>query len=257
MSQRSRARLHTEELESKRLFAGDVTTGGFQGPPVVEDRVAAIFDRFDANDDDHLDADEVRARVWTRLSMADANEDGAVSTEELTAHIEAKIADRPTEPPRQRPTPSDMAERLISRLDDNQDGLLDADEVSESRWEQISTADTDGDEAISTEELTAHIEARIAERPTSAEIADRIMSRRDANEDGLLVAEEVSVRQWDRLSAADIDGDEAVSTEELTAHIDAAMAEKDGDDVGRPRRERFGRGLVRVARTFRDGLNRG
>ena len=44
------------------------------------------FDRllraFDANGDEALDEDEVPGRVWSRLSWADANDDGAVSREE-------------------------------------------------------------------------------------------------------------------------------------------------------------------------------
>jgi hypothetical protein len=47
------------------------------------DRVALLFARFDANKDGKLTKDEVPAPVWSRLSVADLNGDGAVTMDEV------------------------------------------------------------------------------------------------------------------------------------------------------------------------------
>lgn len=48
------------------------------------------FDRllqaFDVNDDEALEEDEVPGRVWSRLSKADADGDGAVTREEFDSY---------------------------------------------------------------------------------------------------------------------------------------------------------------------------
>ncbi|MFM7113836.1 MAG: EF-hand domain-containing protein, partial [Planctomycetota bacterium] len=48
------------------------------GPPPAD----LIFDRFDADSDGALTADEVPAGMWLRLRMADQNGDGKVTREE-------------------------------------------------------------------------------------------------------------------------------------------------------------------------------
>ena len=45
-----------------------------------------LLDAFDANDDGALEEDEVPARVWARLSQADANGDGVVTRAEFDAY---------------------------------------------------------------------------------------------------------------------------------------------------------------------------
>ena len=47
------------------------------------DRVAQLFARFDTNKDGKLTKDEAPAPVWSRLSAADLNGDGAVTMEEV------------------------------------------------------------------------------------------------------------------------------------------------------------------------------
>lgn len=71
--------------------------GGSSGP-----RPFMLFRIFDANDDDALSEDEVPAPVWSRLSAADADEDGAVTREELIAYFGARA--RQGRPEGGRPT---------------------------------------------------------------------------------------------------------------------------------------------------------
>jgi Ca2+-binding EF-hand superfamily protein len=48
-------------------------------------RLARLFAKLDANKDGKLEKSEVPAKLWARLSKADANNDGAVTMEELKA----------------------------------------------------------------------------------------------------------------------------------------------------------------------------
>ena len=60
--------------------------------PTIEERLERVFEAdADANG---LSAGEVSERQWERLSAADVNEDGTVSREELTTHLETKEAER-------------------------------------------------------------------------------------------------------------------------------------------------------------------
>lgn len=157
------------------------------------------------------------------------------------------------------PTTAERVETVFVANDANEDSLLSQDEVSERLWNRISDADANGDDAISTDELTAHIDARAADRVesgngargragnhergenrlTNAERLDDFFADNDANEDGVLTADEVSERAWERLSTADLD-DNGVSIDEVLAQqeiqhqerFDAAFAELDANDDG-------------------------
>ena len=50
------------------------------------DHVLQLFARFDANKDRKLTKDEVPAPVWSRLSAADLDGDGAVTMEEVVKY---------------------------------------------------------------------------------------------------------------------------------------------------------------------------
>jgi Ca2+-binding EF-hand superfamily protein len=50
-----------------------------------------LFAQFDADEDGLLTADEVTERLWTKLSQADANDDGAVSVAELADFTPVEI----------------------------------------------------------------------------------------------------------------------------------------------------------------------
>ena len=103
-------------------------------------------------------------------------------------------------------------DRFFERLDANEDGLLTADEVPEGLWEQLAEADTDGDGAVSADEVAAFA-AEHRQRPRGPFAAF------DENDDGLLTEDEVPERIWEHLSPADADGDGAVSPDELAALV--------------------------------------
>ncbi|QDV14817.1 Matrixin [Rosistilla oblonga] len=104
------------------------------------------------------------------------------------------------------------AEDLLTRLDTNKDGELTEEDVSSRLWDRLVDAeiDADGDAVITLAEVEAAL----------ATAREDFFSALDANEDGLLTADEVSDRFWEKVSDADSDADEAVSLDELSTWLD-------------------------------------
>ena len=151
-----------------------------------------------------------------------------------------------------------VAADIFKAKDTDSSSSLSASELGTST-ESLSEFDTNGDGQISTEELQAGLKARREKMQASMEnqmaqdgqmgmlqasmgqgvdmsamdtkMSQSIMSEKDANEDGLLSAEELGVSA-DNLSAVDTDGDGSVSESELTAslktHREEMMAENGG-----------------------------
>lgn len=236
--------LRAESLESRQLLHGGAMNGGGE-PPTSEERATEAVARFDANEDMQLSQDEVSDRLWNRISAADGDENGAVSVDELTAHLDQVAAERAEnssedgeQDGRQRSDQNDRnrnggngGERLsveeridsfFAENDTNEDGVITAeDDVSEELLARIVDADVDGD-GVSAADLLARHEARVQER------FDTRFAALDENGDGGITADEVSERRWERISAADgEDGDGSVTADELQTYLDALRAERE------------------------------
>ncbi len=122
------------------------------------------FERFDANGDGRLQQSEVPEFVWQHLSVADADQDGAVTREEVQA---ARAAGK-LEPPRGKGGPpgergkagergkrGEPGGRVFERFDANGDGRLQQSEVPEPVWQHVSVADADHDGAVTRDEMQA------------------------------------------------------------------------------------------------------
>ncbi len=107
--------------------------GRRSGPPGFI-RVQIMFALFDANQDNALSEEEVPGPVWNRMSEADTNEDGLATREEFK-----QLA----------------ASRLFGKFDENEDGALTEDEVPGPVWLRLSTADADEDGSVAMEEFLA------------------------------------------------------------------------------------------------------
>ena len=219
-------RLWAETLEQRQMLHG----GGMN----------ALLQRIDANDDGVLVADEVSEAVWEKLSAADADGNGRLTQSELQDFAEMRRAERMEQragmiqrmhrghrrlQPRMvdKASPEDRIDQLFESAGD--DGLLSADEVSPKSWARISQADGDGDELISRDELTQHLEEARTDRLTKH--IDRLFAN-DQQGDGL-TEDEVPERKWTRLVEADANDDGTVTEEELRDHI-AARHENSDDD---------------------------
>ncbi len=153
---------------------------------------------------------------------------------------------------------STLSTEIMKAKDSDESGSLSASELGLSST-QLSEFDTNGDGEVSAEELTAGLKAQ--REKMQAQMANQMMqsgqmgmlqasmgqgmdlskldskmsqdiiSEKDANEDGVLSAEELGVSE-DNLSAVDTDGDGSVSEAELTAALaskrEAMMAENGG-----------------------------
>ncbi len=180
----------------------DVPTGhhghGDKAKPSMED----LFARADKNEDGVLTEDEVPPQIWERLSEADTDSSGDVTLEELTAF-------KPEGGPHGGPEEGHGDGDPFSCFDQDNDGVLTEDELPEEVWGRISAADTDGDGAISAEELAAY-----KPEPPSRE---DLFARLDADGDGALTEVELPPEVWERLSPADTDGDGSITLDELAA----------------------------------------
>ena len=236
-------KLGAESLESRQLLHGGAMAGGGD-PPSTGDRVEAAFQRFDQNEDSMLTENELSERQWNRISAADADQNSAVSSEELTAYIEARAAERAESGerederrrgrrsdrdnrerrrgPTERLTPEQRLDRFFTTNDENEDGLLTQNEVSERVWADLAAADLNAD-GVSREELQVQQEARRQAR------ADAAFARLDANDDGGVTVDEVPERLWNRISAADANNDDSVTQQELHDYAEAQRAERQAE----------------------------
>jgi Ca2+-binding EF-hand superfamily protein len=102
------------------------------------ERIAAMFDRFDADKDGVITEAEIEAARATRLAAADTNGDGALSAEEFTARAVARAAER--------------AGRMFARFDADGDGRLSDAEMQPRRGGMMAWLDADKDGTITRDE---------------------------------------------------------------------------------------------------------
>jgi Ca2+-binding EF-hand superfamily protein len=102
-------------------------------------------------------------------------------------------------------------ERMLQRLDLNQDGAITLDEASAVRAVRFLHWDSDGDDAITEAEMLTAAQARMARR-----IA-KMFARMDRNGDGRVERAEFDDHGAARFARLDTDGDGRVSREEIRA----------------------------------------
>lgn len=126
------------------------------GPGSGPERERPAFSELDANGDGQLTLEEMVAHREARFTQADTDGDGNLSRDELIAAAMGRVEDR--------------IDRQMERFDDNEDGMLSANELDDMRPrgpgpERIfARMDADGDGAISEAEFD--------------EMAGRMMQRR-------------------------------------------------------------------------------
>lgn len=116
-------------------------------PAQAQDRGGMIFEELDLNNDGQVTLEELEGQQAARFAAADTDGDGALSEAELLARAEERAGDRATR----------MVTRMLERLDANEDGLIQADEMPERENDRMTRrferADANEDGAISAEEF--------------------------------------------------------------------------------------------------------
>ena len=130
-----------------------------------------VFEEIDLDGNGGVTAEEMQqardAMKAARFAQADTNGDGALSVDELTAAAQNDRADRMAE----------RIARMVERFDDNDDGMLQADEMGRDGAQRggdrmFSRADANNDGSLSAEEY-ADAQTRMAERGDRGERGGR------------------------------------------------------------------------------------
>jgi len=141
------------------LLIAALATGGVlvAADASAQGREMPTFQELDLDNNGTVTLEELAAQRITRFNNADTDGDGALSSEEMTAQANADAADRVAR----------IVERMLTRLDANEDGLIQLDEMpeaNESRLERmLDRADADEDGSLSQEEFDA-AQDRLADR---------------------------------------------------------------------------------------------
>lgn len=121
------------------------------------DRMGQLFsfEEMDADSDGKVTKDEITAFHTAKIAAMDTDKDGNLSEAELIAAHELRRAER------EATREARMVKRMIEKRDANKDGVLSLEEMAPPAGrgdKMFSRADTDGDGAVSKAEADAMME---------------------------------------------------------------------------------------------------
>lgn len=122
----------------------------------VQERVDAAIEVIDEDGEGDLDQAEVSEELWEQIAAADTDANASLSSDELASFVETVDVER------QAAFIADKVESVFAKYDADEDGSIVATEVSETRWERLSPADADANEAVSQAELRAYATEQVA-----------------------------------------------------------------------------------------------
>jgi Ca2+-binding EF-hand superfamily protein len=197
--------------------------------PVAEHTASRWVEKLDKNGNGKLELSELPEHKRKWLAAADTDGDGILSPEELRAHRTQHM------------------KRGFAKMDKNQDGFITQDEIGERFFSKLAVADADKDGKLSQAELEkAHADGTLrGPRGFHGKRGDhergefgkrrgfggkmdpqKLIEKLDTNGDGVLELSELPEHAKERLSAADTDGDQRLSAEELRTHFEARKGKR-------------------------------
>jgi len=199
--------------------------------PSANGMAIKILKDLDTNGDGVLSTAEISkgGKFAQKLLEADSNGDGNVTMDELISNITEKMKNGNMQPP----SASDMASRIMDKLDTNGDGVLSADEISKGgkHAQRILGADANGDGNVTMDELISDITEKMKngnmQPPSASDMASSIMKALDTSGDGVLSTSDTSKSGANSkiIQAADANEDGKVTMEELFAYISKQYGE--------------------------------
>ena len=118
-----------------------------QAPDRQSDRRDHLRSMLDTDEDGTITSEEITAHRTAMFAEIDVDGDGTLTSEELIARHEVRRAARRAE------RKSARQARHFGRLDGDSDGVISAEEFASGRSPMMRRLDTDGDGNISAEEL--------------------------------------------------------------------------------------------------------
>ncbi|HEY5959064.1 MAG TPA: hypothetical protein VIV60_21040 [Polyangiaceae bacterium] len=200
-------------------------------------RGAPMFERWDKDHDGRIAIAELPTRLQEAMRTIDQNKDGFLTRDEfdkgkdqlralhekqLDKDGDGKVSDAE----RREAMRAHVVERFIEQ-DKNHDGFVTEAEVPRPFWEHMKSADANSDAKISLDELkSAFDEGKLRPPPMGfggnmKERAQERFNSEDKNKDGFLVETEVPKQKWEHIKVADLNHDNRVSFDELTAAFKA------------------------------------
>ncbi len=107
------------------------------------------------------------------------------------------------------------AERMIERFDTDGDGAISTEEVEAMKAAKFAEADANGDGGLTMEEIEAWHEAQREKRMQARK--ERMFDKRDTNGDGVISIDEFEDRGMPMFERLDADEDGEITAEELAA----------------------------------------
>lgn len=163
-----------------------------------------FIERHDENGDGKVTLDEAVQTAEERFAQADTNSDGNLTLEEGKAAAEARRAERAGKG-------EQRMKQMFERRDENGDGKLQRSEVERMPSHIFDAIDTNGDKALTADEMKTHFQAKMAQR------GERHFKKMDVTGDGKVSVHEAIDAAKLRFEQIDENGDEVVTAEEAAS----------------------------------------
>jgi len=170
----------------------------------IDHRAESIIARLDTAGNGYVTRDEYLAAAQGRFARIDVDADGKLTADELAgSHRHAKPDG----------AHGDHSQSRFEKLDSNHDGVVTREEFMAAASEKFAKLDAAGDGKVTAED----IETSPKTQERALHVAERFISRMDANADGTVTREEFLAAAKARFAKMDRNGDGYLDADEAQA----------------------------------------